>query len=305
MCPRLLKRQIIARAFLLIAVAALLAACSVARVAYNQAPKFSYWWLDAYVDFTDTQSTQVRQDIDRFVAWHRKAELPKYAGQLAQWQVLATQELTPAQACQQFDLVRAAYLRSLERSLEPLAALALRLSPEQLKHMQRHQQKGVQAFEKEYLSGDPADRFEDRLDRYIDRYETLYGSLSERQHRLLRGELQRSSFDPERSLAERVRRQEALLNTIGQLQADPVVSIAAANGVRPVPKAAVAAVRAWTRELLESPTPGYTDYTERQISEGCTQFAAMHNSTSPEQRSHAVQLLQRYQDDLRALSAQD
>jgi hypothetical protein len=303
MCPRLRKSQIIARALLLAGVAALLVACSVARVAYNQAPKFSYWWLDAYVDFTDAQSIQVRQDIDRFFAWHRGAELPRYAAQLARWQTLAKQDFTPAQACQQLDLVRAAYLRSLDRALEPLAALALQLSPEQLKHMQRHQQKGVQSFEKEYLSGDPADRFEDRLERYVDRYETLYGSLSERQHRLLRAELQRSSFDPRRSLNERMRRQDALLHTIAQLQADP--AMASANGARPAPAAAVTAVRAWTRQLLESPTPGYPEYTERQLQEGCAQFAAMHNSTSAEQRLHAVQLLKRYEDDLRALSAQD
>jgi hypothetical protein len=304
MCPSRLRRgQIIARAFLLAAVAVLLVACSVARVAYNQAPKFSYWWLDAYVDFTDAQSPQVRQDIDRFLAWHRGAELPKYAGLLAQWQALATQDLSPAQACQQLDVVRAAYQRSLERGLEPLTALALQLSPEQLDHMQRHQKKGVQNFEKEYLSGDPADRFEDRLERYVDRYETLYGTLSAPQHQLLKGELQRSSFDPRRSLAERKRRQTALLQTIAQLQVDP--AIASANGARPAPKSAVAAVRAWSRQMLDSPTPGYNDYTERQVKEGCAQFAAMHNSTSAEQRQHAVELFKRYEDDLRALSAQD
>jgi hypothetical protein len=41
------------------------------------------------------------------------------------------------------------------------------------------------------------------------------------------------------------------------------------------------------------------------VKEGCAQFAAMHNSTSPEQRQHAVELFKRYEDDLRALSAQD
>lgn len=79
----LLDSRMIARrlwlALALMATLLTLGACSTARLAYNQAPKLLYWWLDGYVDFNGAQSEQARQDIDAFMAWHRSAELPAYA----------------------------------------------------------------------------------------------------------------------------------------------------------------------------------------------------------------------------------
>lgn len=304
MCPRLNMRRIIARTLLFAGVLLALVACSAARVAYNQAPSLAYWWIDGYADLNDGQSVQLRQDIDRFFDWHRRQELPVYASRLVQWQALAAQDITADQVCQQFDALRAAYLRAGERGVEPLARLALQLSPEQLQHLARHQEKGNQGFEKEFLRGSAEQRLENRLDKAIDRYETLYGTLTDSQRRLIQTGLQQSPFDPQRSQAERQRRQAALLQTIRLLQATQG-SAWADNGSRPVPAAAVEAARAYVQRLLKSPTPGYADHTEALVRHGCAQFAALHNSTSPSQREHAAQVLQGYADDLRALARQD
>lgn len=296
--------QIIARTWRMALVALLgalvLTACSATRIAYNQAPTLAYWWIDAYADLTDKQSVQVRQDIDRFLAWHRESELPLYADRLAQWQTRIMKDIPATQACTEFDAMRAAYLRALDRSLEPLTALALQLSPEQLQHMRRHQEKGNQDYVEKYLSRDPTEHLDDRLERYVDRYETLYGELSERQKEQLRAALQDSRFDPKRSLVERVRRQEALLQAVGKAQSGQAGS---SKSTRPAPGDAMAILRAWAGELLKSPAPGYADYLDQQVRDGCAQFAAIHNSTSPEQRAHAVQLFKRYEEDLRALAA--
>ena len=114
--PWMINRKDFARrlwlALALVATLFTLGACSTARLAYNQAPNLLYWWLDGYMDFNGTQSGQARQDIDAFLAWHRSTELPTYARQLLQWQTLATQDISPAQACAQFDAVRAAVQRA-------------------------------------------------------------------------------------------------------------------------------------------------------------------------------------------------
>jgi hypothetical protein len=302
--PRFELGRIIALALWLAAAALLLGACSATRVAYNQAPNFAYWWLDGYVDFTDDQSPQARADLDRFFAWHRSAELPLYAQRLAQWQTLAQQDISAEQACREFDAVRASFQRMSERGAVPLATLALQLTPVQLDHMKRHQAKGDEKFENDFLRGSPAQRLERRLDRAVDRYDTLYGTLTDAQRQQLGAGLQQSAWDPQRTQAERQRRQASMLQTIRELQASHGAAFAA-SGSRTPPPEAVAALRGWSQRLLNSPTPGYAAYSAALVKDGCTQFATLHNSTSPEQRAHAVGVLKGYEQDMRALAAQD
>lgn len=302
--PRFDLGRIIARALLLGALALLLGACSAARLAYNQAPTVTYWWLDGHVDFTSDQSAPARADIDRFFTWHRSAELPLYAQRLAQWQTLAQQDISAEQACHEVDAIRASFNRMSERGVVPLTTLALQLTPAQLEHMQRHQTKGDEEFAKDFLRGSPAKRLDKRLDRAIDRYETLYGTLTEPQRQQLKTGLQRSAWDPQRTQAERQRRQAAMLKTIREVQATHGAAFATAGSRTPPPEA-VATLRTWSQQLQNSPTPGYPAYSAALVKDGCTQFAALHNSTSAEQRAHAVGVLKGYEGDMRALAAQD
>ena len=302
--PRFELARIIALALWLAAATLLLGACSATRVAYNQAPNFAFWWLDGYVDFTDEQSPQARADLDSFFAWHRGAELPLYAQRLAQWQALAQKDISAEQACREFEAVRGSFQRMSDRGAVPLAALALQLTPAQLDHMKRHQTKGDDKFEKDFLRGSPAERLERRLERAIDRYETLYGTLTEAQRQQLGAGLQRSAWDPQRTQAERQRRQASMLQTIREVQASHAAAFAA-NGARTPPPEAVTALRGWSERLVNSPTPGYAAYSAVLVKDGCTQFATLHNSTSAEQRAHAVGVLKGYEEDMRALARQD
>ena len=302
--PRFELGRIIALALWLAAATLLLGACSATRVAYNQAPNFAFWWLDGHVDFTDDQSPQARADLDRFFAWHRSAELPLYAQRLAQWQALAQKDITAEQACREFEAVRGSFQRMSERGAVPLTTLALQLTPEQLQHMQRHQSKGDENFAKDFLRGTSAERLERRLDRAIDRYETLYGTLNATQRQQLGVGLQQSAWDPQRTQAERQRRQASMLQTIREVQASHAAAFTA-SGARTPPPEAVTALRRWSERLVNSPTPGYAAYSAALVKDGCTQFATLHNSTSPEQRAHAVGVLKGYEEDMRALAAQD
>lgn len=285
----------------LLGLSVVLAACSALQLGYNQAPSLVFWWVDGYADLDEAQSTRVRQDIDRILAWHRQTELPTYAGRIRHWQAMAGQDVSGEQVCAQVEHLRTATERVMDRGHEPLAQLALTLSPAQLQHMERHQAKSNQSFEKDFIRGTPAQRMERRLSRTVDRYETLYGDLTPAQVQLVRRNLESSPFDPARSLAERRVRQGELLDLIRQLQAT--------SGPRwtsgtPLPATAPPAVRAWLqRGLFPSPAAG----SERAgwIRHGCDAFAALHNSTTPEQRQHAQALLATYASDLRALAGQD
>lgn len=295
MHPMFRMAQIIAarlwRPLALAATAWLLVACSALQLGYNQAPSLIYWWVDGYADLDDAQSTRLRQDIDRFVAWHRQTELPAYAQRLQQWRAMAANDLSAEEVCAQTEAVRQAGLRLIERGHEPLARLALTLSATQLQHLERHQAKGNQSFEKDFLRGSAEERLERRLDRALDRYEDLYGALTPSQVERVRQSLRASPFDPARALADRKARQTDLRGLIRQWQAAGTP-----------PEAAALALQGWLqRNLFASPTAG----TEAAawVRHGCQSFAELHNITSAEQRRHAQAELQRYESDLRALAA--
>ncbi len=295
MHPMFRMAQIIAarlwRPLALAATALLLAACSALQLGYNQAPSLIYWWVDGYADLDDAQSTRLRQDIDRFLAWHRQTELPAYAQRLQQWRAMAANDLSAEEVCAQTEAVRQAGLRLIERGHEPLARLALTLSATQLQHLERHQAKGNQSFEKDFLRGSAEERLERRLDRALDRYEDLYGALTPSQVERVRQSLRASPFDPARALADRKARQTDLRGLLRQWQAAGTP-----------PEAAALALQGWLqRNLFASPTAG----TEAAawVRHGCQSFAELHNSTSAEQRRHAQAELQRYESDLRALAA--
>lgn len=268
-----------------------LGGCSAIRIAYGQAPSLAYWWVDDFVDLTDAQSTVLRKDIDNFFAWHRAQELPFYADRLAQWQTMATQDTTAEQSCQQFDVLRAAYERSVERSIEPFARLALSLQPEQLHHLARHQAKSDQKFVDEWLDDGEEGRHRRLFDKALDRYETLYGDLTPAQRDALQARTKASGFDPVRVRAERKRRQADLIATLKQIQTQPAQ--------------ATALLRQWHDRVLNSPDPSYAAYSKALIREGCEQYAALHNTTSAQQRAQAVRTLKQYEDDLIALRRPD
>ena len=274
---------------LLVAVVGL-SACSAARLAYNQAPSLTYWWLDGHVDLNNGQSEQLRQDIDAFFEWHRREALPAYAELLRTWQPLALQDLDADQVCAQWNALRAHIDRAADRAAAPMARLAQGLTPAQLDHQRRHQGKSNQGFERDFVRGNEAQRQRKRLATTVDRSERLYGRLSPEQRELVRDWLQRSPWDPERTLAERQRRQADLLQTVTDIQARP--------------DQAESLVAAHIRRIGQSPTEGYPAYSQALIRHGCAQFAALHNSTTLQQRERALRTLRTYEEDLLSLAGQ-
>lgn len=279
-----------ARALGAFALVALLAGCTAARLAYKQAPNLTYWWLDSHVDIASEQSFDVRNDIDAFFQWHRREELPVYAGLLRDWQAMALRDIEPREVCMQAERVRARLQRAGERMAEPMARLALQLSPAQIDHLQRHQAKGNEGFAKDFVRGTPEQRLERRFERALDRSEMLYGPLDAAQQRLLRERLAASPWDPQRALQARLRRQQDQIETVRRARADP------------------ARAGRWVREHIERiarpPSPDEQADTEAALRHGCALLAQLHNRTTPEQRAHAVRVLQDYESDLRVLAAQ-
>lgn len=292
------------RLALIVGLVLTLAACGAVRLAYQAAPTLAYHWIDGFVDLREAQSVQVREELEALSQWHRREELPAIATMLRDWRRQGLGDLDAAAVCREFERVRERLDALTERSLAPLARLALQLDEAQFARLAREQARSLQRFERDFLRGDPDARLQRRLSTTVSRLERVYGRLDESQRALLADWLARSPFDPARTLSERRRQQEDLRQTLRALQEAQGGPWAADAG--PLPEAAVAAgvqaLRAHLGRLRQSPTPGHDAYTQAMLQHGCAQMAALHNRTRPFQRAHAARVLQDHEGDALTLA---
>lgn len=286
----------LARIIGVLLLAAALGACSAVKLAYNNLPELSYWWLDGYFDFDDAQAPKVRDELAQLLAWHRQNELPRIIGLLQEAQGLASADVTPAQACQLADRVRERLLAVTERAEAASAELVLSLSEAQLQQLERKYAKNNAEYRKDWLDRSPAQVHEKRYDQFLERQEDFYGRLTTEQRALLRQQVAQSVFSPRLAFEERrQRQQEALVLLRGFL---------GANGApRTSPAEARAALHAYILRIADPPPGPWRDHQQALLQEGCRNLAALHNTTSATQREQAVRRLQAYQGDLRQLAA--
>ena len=282
----------LARIIGVLLVAAALGACSTIKLAYNNLPELSYWWLDAYVDFDGSQTPKVRDELAQLLSWHRQNELPRVLGVLQEAQALAPRDVTAAQACRMADQIRERLLAVAEHAEPAGTELALSLSEAQLQQLERKYAKNNAEYRKEWLDRSPSKVQEKRYEKFLERLEDFYGRLTPEQRELVRRQVAQSVFDPRMAAAERRQRQQEAL-----------VLLRGFNTAKPPAPEARAAIHAYVMRIADPPPGPWRDHQQALLQEGCRNLAALHNATSASQREQAVRRLQAYQDDLRQLSA--
>ena len=287
----------IIRLLLAASLLAVLGGCSAVKLAYNNLPDLGYWWVDGYADLNEVQSLQLRADLARLHEWHRSNELPRIADLLQQLQKMASADTTPEQVCRVYGELRSRFDAVVTQAEPGAVALAMRLGPAQLKHLEERFEKGNKEWRRTRGSADRAERLDKRLATEVDRAQEFYGTLGERQRKVLQDAIASSAFDPQRSYAERVRRQMDMLSTLR--------AIAPNNGAPGAdPAQSLTAIRAYMERVSRSPDPLYRSQSEAAIAQNCQTYARLHNSASPEQRSRAVARLAAYERDARELATQ-
>lgn len=274
------------------ALAFLVTGCSALRLVYTQAGELSYWWLDGYVDFDESQTPLARDAIDQWFVWHRRNQLPDYVDLLQRAATDAAQDVTPAQACAWFERLRSRADVAVEKALPEAATLASAFKADQLRALQRKQAKNNAEFRDDFLQADPQRRLVKSVERAIDRSEQLYGTLDEAQRKRIAQRVAASPFDPERWNEERLRRQRELMQLMTKAQRTPIAR-----------DAVVADLRLYWKHTLRSADEGYARYQQQLEAFNCEFFAEIHNRTTPEQRQEAQKRLRGWAEDLRRLSA--
>jgi hypothetical protein len=102
-----------------------------------------------------------------------------------------------------------------------------------------------------------------------------------------------SAFDAQATLRETRRRQHDALKTLRHLRMH-----------QPDAAATQALLRGLFERSVNSPDAAYRAYLDDLTRTICQGIAALHNSTTPAQRTRAVQTLNAYETDLRVLAAQ-
>jgi hypothetical protein len=294
---RMKWRSIIGPGLALLAALAL-AGCSVLRLGYGQAPMLAYWWIDGYVDINESQSQPLRDGIDRWFAWHRRTEMPRYAALLvrAQSEVMEPR-LSPEQMCAWRDEAQRRIHVALDEAAPVLAALMVSLTPEQIRHVERKLAKDGEEMRNDFAQADRTERAKGAFKRTLERYENMYGRLDKAQRDRLRELLAASPFDAERWLNERERRNRDLiaalhsLATAGRTGVDRAAALAKAQ----------AAVPMLGDRFVRSPRPEYRAYQERLTQANCVLASSMHNVMTGAQREHARDKLKGWEDDVRLI----
>lgn len=275
----------------LLTVLAGLAACSAVRLGYNTLGDVAYWWLDSYLDFTPQQASRVREDLARLHRWHRTEELPRLVQMLQRMEQLVPQDVSHEQACSFVTGFRerlVAVARQVETAAVPLAA---GLEPDQLQHLRHKYEKNNADYTSEWVRLAPAEQKEKRYRQFLDRAEMIYGRLDEPQRQELRRDVDQSIFDPQRTLAERQRRQQDALQTLGRIVRERM----AFDEARLM-------LRGYVERALTPPGAAARAYQDALVAEGCRHVAILHNSTTLAQREAAVRRLRGWQRDLRELA---
>ena len=281
----------------LLALGFALQACSAVKTAYNQAPTLTYFYLNGFMDFNDAQAVQVKSELGKLHAWHRQTQLPAYIELLQKIQQKMPQDLTAAQACEVFIDVRQKALAITAYAEPALASVAATLVSPQLDTMQRKFAKGNKTWREDYLDASAKDMFEKRQKSAVKRADMLYGSVNERQRLLIAQQIEKSGFNPAQSFAERQRRQKDVMRTLGK-------TVATGTASQPDAAALQIEIRSLLSRSIASPDAAYRSYLDINIQDSCANLAELHNTTTPEQRKKAVQVLAGYEQDFRVLMGQ-
>lgn len=282
----------------LLALASLLQACSAVKIIYNQAPDLAYWYLDGYVDFSEKQSLQVKDDLAKLLAWHRQTQLPGYIDTLQKLQQQMPADMDAAQACEVFFDLRRKLLAISTQAEPAVLALAGTLEASQLAQMEHRFAKGNTAYREDFVDSTAKARRHKRYKQAVNRAEMLYGRLDDKQLGLIGLAIDQSRFDAALSYAERVRRQQDALQTLRKLAANR-------SAATDTPEKTRDAMRALFERSLNSPDAVYRDYLDKLTQDNCKNFADLHNSTTPAQRLRAVETINSYEQDLQALAARN
>ncbi|NHZ96385.1 DUF6279 family lipoprotein [Massilia sp. CCM 8734] len=281
------------RVLCLLAVMAVLTACSGIKLAYNQGDTLLYWWLDAYVDLDSEQAPEVKQDIKELFKWHRQTQLKDYIHILNTAQRQLAANLSKADLDADYREIMSRTELLAQKALPELTDLALSIKPEQLAHIEKKFDKNNETFRKKFIRGSVDDLQEKRFKKSMEQFDLWFGGFSKEQEVLLRKASDARPLNNQLWLDERIRRQQKIMTVLRKIDKENLSKEAAAPLVQGLVKDMLARTQSpENKQFFDT----YTDGTMQMI------LTAVKIAT-PEQKAHAQKRMQGWISDFNILAA--
>jgi len=280
-----MKRALIAG---LLAVLAAIAGCSTIRFGYNQADTIVVYMTNEYFDLDRAQEQEFRQRLDRFLAWHRRTQLPDYVRFDTSARTRLERGPVRADVYWFVDGLRDRYRTMVRQTFDDAVAVAVTLTPEQLHHLQRQLDKDNAKFVKETgLERGIEERKRAQLKKTLAQTKDWAGDVNRDQEVRLREVVFAMPLVNHLRFDDRRRRQNELIEIL-KLRHDRVQF---------APR-----LRAWLLEWEAGRSAEYEKVVTVAYEERAQGFVTTWNLFTPAQRTHAIKRLQGYIDDLNALT---
>lgn len=163
--------------------------CSMISVGYNHADTYLRYHINDYTSFTAAQKSQIENEVDAYMQWHRKKMLPEYIQFLTDVKRL-TQAATPPALPDVTRLrksVQSLYVLTMQPALLPTAKLLSGLNAAQIDELNSSfVEKNAKQREID-LAKSIDERLRKRADKTVDYLEDFVGHFSDRQLVNVRG----------------------------------------------------------------------------------------------------------------------
>jgi Family of unknown function (DUF6279) len=263
-----------------------LGACSVARLAYNNAPTVLNYFLDDYFDLTNEQETWLTPRWKKLVEWHRENELPIYKKLLLQSKEKIDKQVVAADINALYLEGRATAARCTEFFLPDVVAFVAQLTPAQINYLERKFAKDDAKLAKEIAR--PLDkRKKDRITRYLDRFEDQFGRLSTEQTAKITQVISGLAPYDELRLEDRQRVQTSTLKMLRENAQKPQV--------------VMDSIRSMVVNVETNRSPAYQAVVVDQAWQVAELTAWLINNASPKQKAKLVAQLDGYVADITGL----
>ena len=186
--------------------------CSALQLGYNNADTLLHWRGGQYFGFEDEQKADYERRVKRFLAWHRKYELPGYARLANDLSDRLARGVSQADLVWGYDSFQTYLRQSLKAGTGEVGELLDALSPAQIEKFQERLDKENRDFAKEYrLREAPEERRARRVKRNVERMEDWFGPMTEAQVERIAQYSKRAPLDDELRDRDRKRLQRELL----------------------------------------------------------------------------------------------
>jgi hypothetical protein len=262
-----------------------LSGCTAVQIGYNNADSLLHWRGGQYFGFENEQKAEFERRVQRFLDWHRKTELPRYARYADDLANRLSRGVSQGDLVWGYDAFQSYLRQSLRAGAGELAALLDDLAPEQIEQFQERLEKENREFAKDYGLGEtPEARREIRVKRNVKRMEDWFGSLSEAQTERIALYSRRAPLDDELRLRDRRRLQRELVAMLKRKEAR---------------KKLVAWAAAWDQNR----EPAFEALRKENLQEYYAMVLDLDKTLTPEQRGKAVRRLRGYAGDFTALAS--